>query len=83
MGNPATRDRVLQLSHAPMALLAAASLLALLAAGCRAGTDRTVRDRDRQRQETARTMPGNELPQDPADMGDRAPTDPALGQDSR
>jgi len=69
--------------QAVLTYLAAAAFLLPFASGCRAGTDETVRDRDRQRQDTAPTMPGNDLPHDPADLGDRAPTDPALDQDSR
>jgi len=37
-----------------------------------------VRERDKQRIETSKAMPGNDVPQDPADRGDRAPTDPNL-----
>jgi|GEM_PF-4068006 len=83
MGDSFIRLPVFRSAPAAPALLAAAALLLSLAGGCRASRDETVRERDRQRQEIARTMPGNDLPQDPADLGDRAPTDPALDQDSR
>lgn len=83
MGDSFSRLPVFHSAPASRALFAVAALLLSFACGCRAGMDETVRERDRQRQETARTMPGNDLPQDPADLGDRAPTDPALEQGNR
>jgi hypothetical protein len=41
--------------------------LALIVLGCGRMSDDTVRDRDRQRADTAKRMPGNDMPMDPAD----------------
>lgn len=58
--------------------LLALALVLLLGIGCAGSQSETVRERDKQRIETSKEMPGNDVPQDPADRGDRAPTDPNL-----
>jgi len=41
--------------------------IALSMVGCGRISDETVRDKDQQRIETSKGMPGNEIPMDPAD----------------
>lgn len=41
--------------------------IAFLIAGCGRMSDDTVRDKDQQRIETSKGMPGNDVPLDPAD----------------
>ena len=48
-------------------LLVAAALVAVIT-GCGKMSAESVRDKDQQRIETARGMPGNDLPPDPADI---------------
>lgn len=59
------------------------ALVILLAVGCAKSQSEAVRERDQQRVETAKGMPGSEIPKDPADLGDRAPTDPNLNDGAR
>jgi uncharacterized lipoprotein len=47
--------------------LVLAVLVIVVVAACGRMSDETVRDRDKQRVETSKSMPGNDLPQDPAD----------------
>lgn len=81
MGNLNARSPAFS-SETALAILVAVAL-SLTTLGCQTGRDEVVRDKDRQRQETARIMQGNDVPPDHADLGDRAPTDPALDQGDR
>jgi hypothetical protein len=42
-------------------------LVAALLTGCGRMSDESVRDKDRQRMQVADSMPGNDIPPDPAD----------------
>lgn len=52
---------------APLVKLVVALVVACLVYGCARMSADDVRDKDRQRIETARGMPGNDIPPDPAD----------------
>lgn len=47
--------------------LVVAAVAVLMVLGCGRMSAETVRDKDQQRIETSKRMPGNEIPMDPAD----------------
>jgi len=53
---------------APLVKFLVAVIIAGTLIGCGKMSAETVRDKDRQRVEAARGMPGNDIPPDPADM---------------
>lgn len=54
---------------APLSKLVLAVIITATIIGCGKMSAQTVRDKDQQRIEAARGMPGNDIPPDPADTG--------------